>query len=98
MPIHHFSAGVYIKQMHLPCGHTALTHKHVYDHFGLLGSGWAEVEIDGEKKQHRAPCVIEIKADKEHKITALTDISWFCIHATEETDPEKVDHVLIKGG
>lgn len=94
---HHFAAGVYIKQMALRRGHYAETHEHNYDHFGLLGSGEAVVELEGECKVHVGPCVIEIRAGKKHKITALTDIEWFCIHATDETDPEKVDAVLIKG-
>jgi hypothetical protein len=29
-------------------------------------------------------------------IEALEDAVWFCIHATDETDPEKVDKVLIE--
>lgn len=94
---HHFAAGVYIKQMRLKRGHYAETHEHNYDHFGLLGAGEAVVELDGSCKVHVGPCIVLIEAGKKHKITALTDIEWFCIHATDETDPEKVDAVLIKG-
>ena len=32
-----------------------------------------------------------------HKTKAITDCVWFCIHATDEKDPSKVDEVLIKG-
>lgn len=87
--------GVYIKQMHLPVGHYVETHKHNYDHFGLLGAGIAEVELDGVTERKQGPCVIEIKAGKVHKITAVTSIDWFCIHASNETDPEKIDETLI---
>lgn len=96
--IHHFCSGVYIKQMRLPKDHYAETHEHNYDHFGLLGKGSAMVELDGCGRTYEGPCVIEIKAGRKHKITAITDIDWFCIHATDVTDPEKVDQVLIKGG
>lgn len=95
---HHFSSGVYIKQMFLEKGHYVMTHEHKYDHFGLLGSGVAVVELDGVEETHKGPCVIEIKAGRKHKITAIEDINWFCIHSTDETDPEKVDEVLIKDG
>ena len=37
-----------------------------------------------------------IVADVAHKIYAVTDIVWFCIHATNETDADKIDHTLIK--
>lgn len=93
---HFFSAGVYIKQMRLESGNHVLTHEHNFDHFGLLGKGSAIVDIDGNSTVYNAPCPIEIKAGLKHKITAVTDIDWFCIHATDVTDPEKIDQVLIK--
>jgi hypothetical protein len=30
-----------------------------------------------------------------HGVKAITDCVWFCIHATDEKDPSKVDDVLI---
>ena len=95
---HHFSAGVYVREMTLAKDHEVVTHKHVYDHMGLLGSGSAIVEVDGEMTAHRGPCVIEIKAGKAHRIQALTDITWFCIHSTDVADPEQIDEVLIQKG
>ncbi|WP_105132362.1 hypothetical protein [Burkholderia sp. BE12] len=94
---HHFSAGVYVREMTLAKDHEVSTHKHVYDHFGLLGSGSALVEFDGELSVYHGPCVVEIKAGKAHRIQALTDITWFCIHATDVADPENIDEVLIQG-
>ena len=38
---------------------------------------------------------ITIKKHLNHSITALEDAYWFCIHATDETNPDKVDEVLI---
>lgn len=93
---HHFSAGVYIKQQHLPVGYCVDTHVHAYDHFGLLGAGIASVEVNGLTTKHQGPCVIEIKSGTKHKITALTSIDWFCIHATDETDVSRIDEVLTK--
>lgn len=89
---------VYIKKQELQSGHCVDTHAHRYDHWGLLGSGKAIVEIDGEKKEYTGPCVVEVKANKRHKITALTPIVWFCIHASTETDIGKIDATLIKEG
>lgn len=94
---HHFSAGVYVREMSLAKDHEVMTHKHAYDHFGLLGSGAVLLELDGELSVHHAPCVIEIKAGRVHRIQALTDITWFCIHATDVADPEGTDEVLIRG-
>jgi quercetin dioxygenase-like cupin family protein len=93
---HHFSDGVYAKQMALPKGHFAVSHKHNYSHLSVLASGEALVEVDGIVNLYKAPACIHIAADTEHKITALEDVVWYCIHATDETDVEKIDKVLIK--
>jgi hypothetical protein len=42
-----------------------------------------------------APACIEIQAGLTHGVKAITDCVWFCIHATDEKDPSKVDDVLI---
>jgi mannose-6-phosphate isomerase-like protein (cupin superfamily) len=94
--VHHFSSGVYAKQMHLKKGYFALSHKHAYDHLSILASGVAMVEVGGEKTTYTAPACIEIKAGKHHQITAMEDVTWFCIHATDVADPELVDEVLIQ--
>lgn len=95
--VHHFSDGVYARQMALAAGDIAMTHAHEYDHMSILAQGYAKVEIDGVSTGYRAPACINIAANKHHKIIALTDIVWFCIHATDETDVDKLDEVLIGG-
>lgn len=93
---HHFSAGTYIREMQLAAGGQVKTHKHNYDHFGVLGAGRVIVELDGDMTVHDGPCVIEIKAGKNHGIQAVTDIVWFCVHATDVADLDKIDEVLIQ--
>ncbi len=93
--VHHFSAGVYAKQMHLPSGHYAVTHAHTYDHLSILASGRVLVTVDGVEQEYKAPACLCIQAGKHHNIVALEDSVWFCVHATDETDPDKVDEVLI---
>ena len=94
--VHHFSSGVYAKQMHLPAGHAAVSHKHAYDHLSILAAGAVVVATDEGSLTFRAPACLTIKAGMNHSITALEDVTWFCIHATEETDPKQVDRVLIQ--
>ena len=94
--IHHFSSGVYAKQMHLPAGFTALSHSHLFDHLSLLAKGKVIVTTDNYTQIYTAPVCITIEKNMNHSIEALEDTTWFCIHATDETDPNKVDEVLIK--
>jgi len=44
-----------------------------------------------------APACVEIKAGENHGVKAITNVVWYCVHATDEKDPSKVDEVLIKG-
>lgn len=95
--IHHFSDGLYAKEMTLPKGYEACTHSHAFSHLSILAKGRVIVETDDKMQEFSAPSCIEIKAHVHHRIEALEDAKWFCIHATEETDVSKIDEVLIKG-
>ena len=92
---HHFSDGVYAKQMFLPKGYVAYSHKHPYSHLAILGKGKVAITIDNETTMHSAPACIDIKAGAVHEIAALADTVWYCIHATQETDPDKIDKIAI---
>lgn len=91
---HHFSSHVYAKEMHLPANHFARSHKHAYDHLSILAKGKAIVVCDGVASEYTSPACIEIKAGIEHAIHAVSDITWFCVHATDETDINRIDEVL----
>jgi mannose-6-phosphate isomerase-like protein (cupin superfamily) len=98
--IHHFGGGVYAKQTVFRPGLILSQHKHRHEHLSLLTHGTVLVSVDGLVSKHTAtglgPVVLTIPAGKHHKVESLTAVVWFCIHATDETDPEKVDHELIK--
>lgn len=95
---HHFSDGLYAKEMTFPAGAAVVKHVHDFSHLSILAKGKVAVLLEnGDKRTFTAPACIEIKAGVYHGVTALTDCTWFCIHATEEKDPNKVDNVLIKG-
>jgi quercetin dioxygenase-like cupin family protein len=94
---HHFSDGVYARKMLLPAGHYAVTHAHEYDHLSILAAGRVTLEVDSDSRELIAPTCVTILANKHHQIVALEDAVWFCIHATDETDVDKLDEVLIRG-
>ena len=92
---HHFGGGVYAKETHVAAGLVLVQHKHEHAHLSVLASGMVEVEVDGVRTIRTAPACLAIEAGKHHGIRALTDVVWFCIHATDCTDPAQVDEVLI---
>lgn len=94
---HHFVDGIYAKQMTIDKNSKIPTHKHVYDHLSILAKGRVRVTVNQETVEYSAPAAIEIKRDLVHTLTAMEDSVWFCIHATEATDPESADKTIIVG-
>ena len=95
---HHFSAGVYAKETHIPAGHVLVQHAHKHDHLSILASGSVELLVDGVKSVVNAPACLTIAAGKHHGVKSLTDVVWYCVHATECTDANNVDEILIVDG
>lgn len=96
--VHHFSDGLYAKQMVIPAGHVVGSHAHAYSHLSVLAKGDVILEADGVQTEVSGPACIDIKAGVTHRVFAKTDAVWFCIHATDETDVDKIDEVLVTKG
>ena len=95
MILHHFSDGLYAKESRFSEGTAILKHTHSFSHLSILAKGKVAVMIGEEIEVIEAPACIEIKAGITHGVKAITDCVWFCIHATDEKDPSKVDEILI---
>lgn len=97
LTVHHFSDGLYAKEMHIPANMMVLKHTHEYSHLSILASGKVAVLKGDDIEIIDGPACLDIKAGLIHGVKAITDCVWFCIHATDEKDPSNVDEVLIKG-
>jgi len=97
LPEHFFSEGVYARKWEIPANTQVPTHKHVYDHMSILAKGHVTVTADGNTVEYTAPAVLDIKKNMEHTIRAYEDSIWFCIHATSETDVDRIkeDTIII---
>lgn len=88
--------GVYIKKVKIPAGKALAMHTHTFTHKSVLAAGTAWLSVDGEPKLLEGPAVLQVEQGKEHSVTAVTDCVWLCIHATDEQDPGRIDHTLVK--
>jgi len=93
---HHFSSGVYAKETRIPAGYVLVQHVHKHDHLSILASGSVEMVVDGVKSVVEAPACLTIAAGKHHGIKSITDVVWYCVHATDCTDENEVDEVLVQ--
>ena len=92
---HHFGGGVYIKETRFPAGAEVLQHRHEYEHLAYLVRGRVEVVVDGKRSCFTGPCALTIGAGKHHGVRSKTDTVWLCIHATDCTDADQVDEIII---
>lgn len=95
---HHFGGGAYLKAVSIRAGHVLVQHKHAHDHLSYLVSGTVEVRVDDMVAQLTGPVGLTIAAGKHHGVKAITDAVWLCIHATECTELDKIDEVLVVPG
>ena len=72
-----------------------MQHAHKYGHLSILASGSVELLVDGIKSIVEAPACLTIAAGKHHGVKSLTDVVWYCVHATDCTDEDDIDEVLI---
>jgi quercetin dioxygenase-like cupin family protein len=97
--VHYFPTegnAFYMRRMRASAGHVIGSHKHKFEHYSILAAGQVSAEVNGVVTRYESGDVITIPAGIEHRITALTDIVWFCVHGTSETDD--IDEVLIEKG
>jgi mannose-6-phosphate isomerase-like protein (cupin superfamily) len=92
---HHFSSGVYAKETHIPAGSWLVQHAHLHDHLSILASGSVELMVDDKTSVLHAPACLTIEAGKHHGVRSITDVIWYCIHATNCADADEVDNVIV---
>ena len=92
---HHFSEGVYAKEIRILAGMDIVQHKHDDSHLSILAKGIAVVITALGTARYEAPACINIQANMHHRILAVTDIVWYCIHASDEKDPANIDETIV---
>lgn len=96
MPVkHHFSQGVYARELHIPKG-TVLTGKiHKYPQLNILSKGEISVLTEDGIKRVQAPFHVVSPAGTKRIAYAHEDCVWTTIHGTEENDLEKIETHFI---
>jgi mannose-6-phosphate isomerase-like protein (cupin superfamily) len=92
---HHFGGGVYAKETFIPEGKWLVQHTHKFDHLSILAQGSIELIVDGVTSIIHAPACLTIAANKHHGVRSLTNVIWYCVHATDCTDEDTIDEVII---
>jgi hypothetical protein len=97
VPVHRFADGIYAREITIPAG-TLLTGKiHKTEHLNIISKGSITVwsKKDGIKRIH-APFSFVAKPGTRRLGYAHEDTVWTTIHATQETDLNKLEAELIE--
>lgn len=94
---HHFSPGLYLREIFMPADTVVIGRVHKTEHFNILVKGAALiVHDDFHTEELRAPMVFVSKAGVQKALLILEDMIWMTTHVSEETDLEKLEAQLVE--
>jgi len=97
LPIkHYFANGMYAREMTMPAGTIVTGAIHKTTHFCILSQGRVRVMSEDGIDELVAPAIIISQPGTKRAIHALEDTVWTNIHATNETDLDKLVEELTE--
>lgn len=93
---HWFCEGVYVRQLRIPKGYTVTGKIHRHACINILLQGSIRIALtDGSQTTMHAPHIFISEPGEKKAGFALEDTLWLNVHATEETDLQKIEEQLI---
>lgn len=94
--IHHFSYGVYARELHIPAGTLLAGEIHKLENLNILSKGEISVLIDDKIRRIEAPFTVVSPPGTKRIAYAHTDCIWTTIHGTFERDIDKIKEFFIE--
>ena len=88
--VHHFSDGLYARELHIPKGTLLTGAIHRFQNLNILSQGEISVSTSDGMKHIKAPFTIISPAGTKRIAIAHEDCIWTTFFPTTETDPEKI--------
>jgi len=95
--VHHFSEGVYVREIHM-CKDMVIVGKiHKTRHLNIISKGKCVVVTPTRKFEVQAPCTFESYPGEQKVVYMLEDVVWSTVHVTDSTDLEEIEeHCIAK--
>lgn len=95
IPTHRFAEGLYVREIVIPKG-TLLTGKiHKASHVNIISKGDITVMTEDGLMRIKAPFTMISKPGTKRVGYAHEDTVWTTVHATQETNLEKIEETLV---
>jgi len=92
---HHFSKGVYARELIIPAGVTLVGEIHKFENLNILSQGSMLVTTERGVERVDAPFTVVSPAGTKRIAHTLTECIWTTIHGTDEKDPELIKNYFI---
>lgn len=92
---HHFSKGLYARELFIPKGVMAVGKIHRFAHLNVISKGAILVASEHGECKIEAPCTWESLPGAKHAGFALEDTIWTTFHPTDETDVDRIEAQVI---
>lgn len=93
--VHHFSPGVYARELHIPADCTCVGEIHKYPQLNILSKGKISVLLEGGIQEIEAPFAVVSPAGTKRIAYAHTDCVWTTILHTDLTDVAAIEKHFI---
>jgi hypothetical protein len=93
---HFFAAGLYARVLFRPADTLIVGKVHKKEHLYIVASGEVTVIADGSKERIIGPRVIVSTPGTKRAVYSHTDAVTMTVHATAETDLDKIEAELIE--
>lgn len=91
---HYFGPGIYVREIFLPAGIYVMGHAHKKPTMNILQKGKMVVLVNGEARVIESPYTFNSEPGRKFAYV-IEDCVFQNIHATEETDLEKIEQIFI---
>ena len=92
---HHFSKGVYAREIFMPKGMLIVGKIHKTRHLNIISQGKCTVITPVRKLEIEAPHTFESFEGEQKVVLMHEDTVWTTIHLTDETDLDKIEAECI---
>ena len=89
--VHHFSKGVYARELHIPAGTTLTGKIHKFENLNILSQGEMSVSTEEGVVRVKAPFTIISPPGTKRVAYAHTDCIWTTVHGTESKDVDAIE-------
>lgn len=95
--IHHFSDGIYARELRIPAGVCIVGALHKTKHFMMVSKGSCSIATHEGSTVVEAPYIVETQPGIKRVVYAETDTVMTTFHVTNETDIEKIaEQILVQ--